>query len=214
MPTAAPPSQNEWKDRIAPLLDTSLREVSERITSHPSIQSWLHEASFDAAQGFGGMSDMQAQAHAYGQMVDRLTQRFPALVDAVHDLTAGCGHLDLHWRPLEPNYSRIYINFGRNFSVDVFYRLDTLAPDEAQQALQTVKAALPRGTPFPNRPNTVTGIAGHDGTCVGIRFSDQVDEHGTRWLSVTLLPKHREPVKNLREDEAAQPLIDLFEAVA
>lgn len=214
MPTAASLSQDEWTDRLAPLLDTSLREVSERITSHPSIQSWLHEASYEVAQEFGGMADMQAETQAYGAMIDRLEQRFPALVDAVHALTDGCGRLDLHWRPLDPNYSRVYIDFGRTFNVDVFYRLAALSPREAGRALQTVKTALPKGTPFPNRPNTATGIAGHNGTCVGIRYHDQVDEHGTRWHRVTLLPKSQEPIKNLREEEAAQPLLDLVGAEA
>lgn len=210
MPTP-PPSQDEWKQRIGPLLSTSLREASERITSHPSVQSWLHEASFEVTHAMRGGSDMQGQAQAHGRMLDALEARFAPLVAAVQALTEGCGRLDLHWRPLEPNYSRIYIDFGRGYTVDVFYRLDALTPDEAHQALHVVKTALPRGEPFPNRPNTATGLAGHAGTCIGIRYSDQLDEQGARRQRITLLPPDGEPVKHRAEERAARALLDLFE---
>lgn len=211
MPTAGSPSREEWKDRLAPLLGESLQDVSEQITSHPRIQSWLQEASFEAARGLAGMPDMQARAQAYGYMLDQLKEHFAPLVRAVHDLTDGCGHLDLHWRPLEPNYSRIYVTFDHNFDVDVFYRLDALTSDDAAQALRTVKNALPKGTPFPNRPNEATGLVSHEGTCAGVRYKDWIDENGKRWRSVALLPNDRDPVKNLREEETAAALLKLFQ---
>lgn len=211
MPLPASPSPSAWKDRIGPLLTTSLRDTSERITSHPSVQAWLHEASFAAAQTMAGTTGIQAQARAYRHMIDQLEEHFAPLAEAVRELTDGCGRLDLHWRPLEPNYSRIYIDFGRDFDVDVFCRLTALTPDEAERALQTVRAALPRGAPFPKRPNTATGLVSYDGSCIGLRFVDRLDEHGGRQRRVILLPYDREPAENLRENEAVRMLIGLFD---
>jgi len=143
MPTVASPSTEEWKDRLAPLLDQSLQDVSEKITSHPSIQTWLHEATFEAVQGLTGVPDLQAQAQAHRRLLDQLEEHFAPLVDAVHDLTDGCGHLDVHWRPLEPNYSRVYVDFACTFTVDVFHRLDALMLDEATEKCTAQGPALP-----------------------------------------------------------------------
>lgn len=210
---STPPTQDEWIERLKPHLTRSLDDVSEEITSHPSIQSWLHRAPFEAAQPLGGMADLQARAHAHGRMQEDLKAQFPELVDAVRTLTQGCGHLDLHWRPLEPNYSRVYIDFRRGFDVALCYPLDTLAARAIQRALQAVEAALPAGTPFPNRPNTATGLVVHEGHGLGVRYTDRIGENDQRWRRVTLLPPDREPLKNLRPPEAPQAVRRYFETV-
>jgi len=52
----------------------------------------------------------------------------------------------------------------------------------------------------------------HAGTCIGVRYKDRIGENDQRWRSVTLLPKHQEPVKNLREEEAPEALVNFFRA--
>jgi hypothetical protein len=205
-------SKDEWVDRLRPLLTESLDELSERLTSHPSIQSWLHEATFEAAQGLQGMADMQAQARAHGRMLDSLTHRFPALVNAVEAMTHGCGSLDIHWRPLEPNYSRVYIGFNRSFDVDLCYPIEDLSEAAIEKAFQAVENALPSSTPFPNRPNTETGLVVHDGTGVGVRYSDRVTENDRRLRRVTLLAPDREPLENAAPSDAAAALLRYLEA--
>lgn len=213
MPPASP-TKEEWLDRLRPLLHTSLDEVSERITSHPSVQSWLHEASFEAAQGLGGMPNMQAEAQAYGQMLDGLAEHFPALVEAVDALTQGCGQLDVHWRPLEPNYSRIYIRFERTFDIDLCYPLTSITREALTRAVHAVREALPDSMPFPNRPNEATGLIIYDGVDVGVRYTDRVGDDGQRWRRVTLLAPNREPLKGLNEDDAIDALHQFFQAQA
>ena len=205
-------SKAEWMERLRPLLTESLDALSERLTSHPSIQSWLHEASFEAAQGLGGMADMQAQAQAHGRMLDSLTDRFPELVDAVNALTHGCGTLDIHWRPLEPNYSRVYIAFNRSFDADLCCPIETVSRDAIDEAFHAVEDALPAGTPFPNRPNTATGLAVHHGIGVGVRYTDRVTETGQRLRRVTLLAPDRDPLENAKPDDAAAALLRYLEA--
>ena len=207
-------SKDEWVDRLRPLLTESLDELSERLTSHPSIQSWLHDATFEAAQGLQGMADMQAQAQAHGRMLDSLTDRFPALVDAVEAMTHGCGSLDIHWRPLEPNYSRVYITFNRSFDLDLCYPIDDLSEAAINQAFEAVEHALPSGTPFPNRPNTATGLVVHYGTGVGVRYSDRVTENDRRFRRVTLLATAREPLENAAPADATAALLRYLEAKA
>lgn len=213
MPPASP-TKDEWLDRLHPLLHTSLDEVSERITSHPSVQSWLHDASYEAAQGLGGMPNMQAEAQAYGQMLDGLEEHFPALVEAVDALTQGCGQLDLHWRPLEPNYSRIYLRFERAFEIDLCYPLASITREDLTSAVRAVREALPKSTPFPNRPNEVTGLVIHDGVDVGVRYTDRVGDDGQRWRRVTLLAEDREPLNDLTENDAVEALRRYFQTQA
>lgn len=207
-------SKDEWLERLRPLLTESLDALSEKLTSHPSIQLWLHEASFDAAQGLSGMPDMQAQAQAYGHMLDSLEERFPALVEAVQEMTHGCGSLDIHWRPLEPNYSRVYLAFHRPFDVDICCPLDGVTREAIDEAFRAVEQALPASTPFPNRPNTATGLVVHQQTGVGVRFTDRLTENDRRLRRVTLLAPDREPLENASPADAATALLHYLEAKA
>jgi len=207
-------SKDEWIDRLHPLLTESLDDLSERLTSHPSIQAWLHDASFEAAQGLQGMADIQAQAQAHGRMMESLVERFPELVEAVTEMTHGCGSLDMHWRPLEPNYSRVYIGFNRSFDIDLCYPINTVAREAVDDAFEAVADALPAGTPFPNRPNTATGLVVHRGTGVGVRYSDRVTETDQRLRRVTLLATDREPLENAAPADAAAALLRYFEATS
>lgn len=203
-------SKDEWKTRLEPALSESMQDVSERITSARSVQLWLHDASYEAAQDLARQSDLQAQAMAHRRMMDDFEETFGALIEAVHDLTEGCGTIELNWRPLAPNYSKLYIDFGRDFTADVFVRLSECTPDEAKRALDTVQAALPKGEPFPNRPNVATGLIAHAGQCVGLQVYDRIGDNRRRWRSVTLLPKEREPIENVRLDQAPRRLLKLL----
>jgi len=210
----SPLSKDDWCARLKPLLHESLDEVSERITSHPSIQSWIHTATFEAAQDMGGMPGMQAEARAYGRMIDELNATFPALIDAVDELTHGCGQLDLHWRPLEPNYSRIYIQFAPSFDVDLCYPLDAVTRENVADAVESVRNALPQGAPFPNRPNRVTGLVVHEGSWAAVRYIERVAESGQRRRRVTLVAPDREPLEGLERQQAIDALYRYFQVDA
>jgi hypothetical protein len=205
-----PQSKDDWKARIAPHLSTSLQTVSDRITQTEAVQSWLQSATMKAAEGLGQQSGVQGEMMGYMRMMDDLEASLPALSAAVDELTEGCGTVDLHWRPLQPNFSRLYVDFGRDFTVKVFVRLDECTPEAAREILSTVGEALPRGDPFPNRPNTVTGLAAREGVGVGVRAKEVLRDDGSRGRSITLLPEDQSPLENLSTADAARRLVRLL----
>jgi len=205
-----PVSVDDWKARIAPHLSTSLQTVSEKITQTEAVQSWLHSASMEAADGLGQMSGVQGEMMGYMRMMDDLEDTLPNLLEAVADLTDGCGSVDLHWRPLQPNFSRLYVDFDRDFTAKLFVCLDDCSPDAARNAIQTVAAALPKGEPFPNRPNTVTGLVAHNGVGIGVRVNEHLREDRSTTHSVTLLPDEDSPLENLAAGDAARELLQLL----
>lgn len=207
----SPHSKEDWKAHIEPHLSESLRTVSDRITQTPVVQEWLREASMEAAEGLGSVSGMQGEMQGYLRMLDALEDRFPALLTAVEELTEGCGHVDLHWRPMNPNFSRVQVTFDRDFTVKLFVRLTAPTPKAARTVLDTVAKALPEGDPFPNRPNTVTGLVAHDGSCIGVRVHEHLAEDGRgRYRNFTLLPDDQDSIGNLSDTEAPQRLLHVL----
>jgi len=211
-PSRSTLSVSDWKERLAPHLSTSLQTVSDRMTQTKDVQDWLQEASMAAAEGLGEASGMQGEMQGYVRMMDDLENSLPALLQAVDELTDGCGTVDLHWRPLQPNFSRLSVDFGQDYSVKLFVALSDCTPDAAREAIATVAEALPRGTPFPNRPNTVTGFAARDGGGVGVRIKEHLaDDENNTYRSVTLLPGgDASPIEGLSPSDAAQSLLDLL----
>jgi len=208
---SSPRSIEDWKARFEPSLSTSLPEANASIMQTDRVQKWLRSASTEAAERLGPGARMQAEMQGYIQMKNDLKDQFPALVDAVDELTEGCGEVDLDWRPLTPTQSRVQVAFDREFTVRLFVRLADLTPDSARGAVQTVAEALPEGTPFPNRPNTVTGLVGHEGACVGVRVHEHLSEdRQRRYRTICLLPETRDDLDKLSEQEAVSRLHQLF----
>jgi hypothetical protein len=209
---ATPRTTDDWKAFLAPALEESLEAASRAMTNAPAVQSWLHTASFESAMGLEMQSDLQAAATAYGAMLDDLHATFGPLVEAVRDLTDGCGTLDLHWRPLSPQFSTLRIAFSVDYDVRVFHRLgaDLVTPEVARTALQRIAKALPKGDPFPNRPNETTGMLAHAGRCLGVRLREHRAGGGRR-RSVTLLPPQHEPLEDLSEAEASRAIAQWYQ---
>lgn len=205
------PSEEDWKARIEPHLSTSLRAVSDAITRTEVVQAWLQEASLEAAEGLGDVSGMQGNMQGYMRMMNALEDRFPELLEAVDELTEGCGQVDLHWRPMNPNFSRVEVAFDRDFAVELFVRVADLTPEAARSTVEAVAEALPEGAPFPNRPNTVTGLAAYDGSCLGVRVQEHLGEgQQGRYRTVTLLPEDRDDIENLTVAESADRLLQVL----
>lgn len=199
---------DEWKARIEPHLASSLQAVNDAIMETEAVQSWLHRASTEAAEGLGQRSGMQDEMQGYMNMMADLEDSLPTLVTAVEESTDGCGQVDLDWRPLQPNLSRLYVSFDRDFTVEVFFPLSDCSQDAAQAALTTVADALPEGSPFPNRPNTVTGLVTHDGRDLGIRVNEHLRGEGSGTTrSVTLLPRNQSPWERLGWTEAVRGVL-------
>ncbi len=184
-----------------------LRAVSEAITSHADVQDWLRTAAFEAAMRLEGEADVQATSMAYATLLDDLEHRFPVLLEAVSKLTGGCARLALDWRPLYPQYSRLYLDFGVDFSVDRFYLLNDFSG--CSFAITAVSRGLPPGFPFPNRPNEANGIIAHGGRCVGLRIREH-NIGGGRRRTIAFLPMGYQPLENLSETEAAEALRQFF----
>ncbi len=208
---ASPRSKADWKARIEPHLSTSLRNVSDALTRTNAVQDWLHDASMEAAEGLGDVSGMQGNMQGYMRMMNALEDRFPELLEAVDELTEGCGQVDLHWRPMNPNFSRVEVTFDRDFTVELFVRMAEATSGAARSTVETVAEALPEGSPFPNRPNTVTGLTAHDGSCMGVRVQERLGEgQQGRYRTVTLLPEDRDDIENLTMAEAADRLLQVL----
>ncbi len=203
-------SKTDWKARIEPYLSTSLQTVAEKITQAEPVQAWLRDASTKAAEGLGRQANMQAQMQGYARMMDDLEEALPELLAAVSELTADCGTIDLDWHPLQPTLSRLYVGFDQDVDVDLFVRLDDCTTDATREVLSTVSAALPEGQPYPNRPNTVTGLAGRDGASVGVRIREYLQKDQGRRRSATLIPSNAAPIENLSDVEATRRLLHLL----
>lgn len=197
----------DWKDRIAPHLSTSLQTVSETITQTKAVRTWLRTASTKAAEGLGDLSGMQGEMQGYMRMMNDLEDELPALMAAVDELTEGCGRVELHWRPLHPDFSRLYVDFDRDYDVELFVRLSGCTDDDARDAVAAVADALPKGEPFPNRPNVTTGLVAHDGTGVGVRVNEHLrDDRSGTYHSATLLPPDQTAIENLGLSDAPRRL--------
>lgn len=208
------PTQTEWRRRLVPeapaaneVLVLHLEEAAHRLTSHPAVQRWLRDASFEAARGLEG-PDAQAQAQAHSRIVRNLKERFPGLVEAVRSTTEGCGTVALQWRPLAPGYSQVHIDVGGAHDTDVFCRLPSPALSAAQQALRAVADALPAGRPFPNRPNSAVGMLGWDERCLGVRYQEHADGP-TPERRVLLMPGEQS-TDPLSEPDAARGVVAFF----
>ncbi|PSQ97270.1 MAG: hypothetical protein BRD55_03020 [Bacteroidetes bacterium SW_9_63_38] len=181
--------------------------MSETITQTEAVQSWLREASTTAAEDLGQMQGMQGEMRGYTRMMDALEEALPELIAAVNELTDRCGNVDLNWRPHRPTLSRLCVSFDREYTVTLFVRLDACTDEAVQAALDTIADALPPGDPFPNRPNTVTGLVARDGQGIGVRLNERLRENGSGTTrSVTLLPGHRQPQEDLSRTEAVRQL--------
>jgi len=156
------------------------------MTRPKAVQQWLHEGSFEAAQDVAQMGGAQGEAMGYMYMMDTLDTRFPALLQAVKDLTGGCGRVDLHWRPLSPSFSRLYVAFDGSASIDIYVPLDDLTQDAAREVVQALRRALPSGDPFPNRPNKVTAMVGCNGHCVPVRLFERLSSDGNTAFALAL----------------------------
>lgn len=203
-------SKDDWIARIEPHLSTSLQTVSETITQAEPVQSWLRNAATNAAEGLGQRRGMQAEMQGYARLMDDLEDAFPELLAAVSELTAGCGTVDLNWRPLQPTRSRLYVAFDRDVDVDLFVRLDDCTTQLARDAFGAIAEALPEGEPYPNRPNTITGLVAREGTSVGVRLKEHLQKERGRRRTVTLLPSDGAPVENLAAAEAPRRLVRLL----
>ena len=204
-------SKEDWTALLAPLLETSVQAASDRLMQTDEIQHWLRTASTDAAEGLRQRPNMQGQMQGYAKLKAAFDDRFPDLLDAVENLTEGCGTIDLDWTPMNPTLSRVEVQFRQDFSVDLFTRLDALTPEAARAAFQTVTEALPDGTPFPNRPNTVTGLVAHDGSCLGVRVREHLgDDPQGPYRTVTFLPEGRDALDNFSPQDAVPRLLQLL----
>lgn len=188
-----------------------MQDVSDAITNAAPIQSWIHEASFKAVEGMGQMHAMQAEAMGHMRMLDDLHDTFPNLAEAVDQLTRGYGSLDIHWRPLTPNFSRVRVTFDRSYDVKAFFELDGHALTDTQAVLDDFAETLPKGAPFPNRPHEVTALVVYRDVPLGVRIREHlVDEARTR--KVTLLPDNAKPAEGLPWTVAHRAMADFFGA--
>jgi hypothetical protein len=159
--------------RLSTPLQTSLRQASDAMTNQPAVQEWLRTASLEAAVEVGQQGGMQTASGAYSYLRDALQAQFAPLLDAVDTLTHGCGHVDINWRPLAPQYSTLVVGFGTDADVAVWASLDPPTPATAGAAREALMRTLPKGLPFPKRPHVRHAMFTAPGACLLVRATDR-----------------------------------------
>jgi hypothetical protein len=173
VPTPERLSTDAWMARLSAPLRTSLRQASDAMTNQPGVQDWLRTASLEAAVEVGQQAGMQTASGAYSYLRDELRAQFAPLLDAVDTLTHGCGHVDINWRPLAPQYSTLVVAFGTEEDVAVWAPLDPPTPATTGAAGEALVRTLSKGLPFPKRPHVRHAMFTAPGACLLVRATDR-----------------------------------------
>lgn len=121
----------------------------------------------------GQQTGMQTASGAYRYLRDELRAQCAPLLDAVDTLTHGCGHVDINWRPLAPQYSTLVVAFGTEEDVAVWAPVQPPTPATAGAAGVALIRTLPKGLPFPKRPHVRHAMFTAPGACLLVRATDQ-----------------------------------------
>jgi len=186
VPTPKHLSTDEWIARLSGPLQTSLRQASDTMTNQPAVQDWLRTASLEAAVEVGQQTGMQTASGAYSYLRDELRAQFAPLLDAVDTLTHGCGHVDINWRPLAPQYSTLVVAFGTEEDVAVWAPLDPPTRATAGAACEALIRTLPKGLPFPKRPHVRHAMFTAPGVCLLVRATDRHTSPNRRTRALAL----------------------------
>lgn len=196
---------DEWLALLAPAFQQPLRQVEELLNADPELQQWLQEAAFQAAMEASWQSDPYALSAAYQRLQDELETRFGSLAEAIAHLTQGCGRLRLNWQPDAPHYSRVEIDFGRDYTVDLFMTLTDPLPQALHRALERLRALIPLDDPYPRRPHQATALLFYRGKAPALRLLDHLTPAGRRQTALLFLPDQK-PSSEMPPETALQVL--------
>ncbi len=202
-------SQPNWTRIIGRALAKSVPAAEKRITSHPEVQAWLQDASYEAAAGLMGAAGRSGM-DAYHQLSNDFEREFGSLRVAVDELTCGCGQAVVSWEPGDPQQTTIRIDFRQDFPVHVFESVDAAAEAPAAQFLERLSGFLPKGAPFPKKPHRVGGVLAASGDCVGVRLVEVISPKDEREKHVSLYTAataHEQPIPY---DDAAKEIAELL----
>ncbi len=196
---------DDWLALLAPAFQQPLRQVEERMNADPELQQWLQEAAFQAAMEASWQADPYALSAAYQRLQDELAARFGALAEAVAQLTQGHGRLRLNWQPDAPHYSRVEIDFGRDYTVDLFVPLTDPLPEALHRVLERLRDLIPIHDPYPHRPHQATALLVYQGRSPALRVLDHLTPAGRQQTAMIFLPD-RTPSSEMPPETALQLL--------
>ncbi len=196
---------DEWLALLAPAFRQPLRQVEDLINADPELQQWLQEAAFQAAMEASWQSDPYALSAAYQRLQDELETRFGELAEAIARITHGLGRLRLNWQPDAPHYSRVEIDFGRDYTVDLFMTLTDPLRDALQRSLERLRALIPLDDPYPRRPHQATALLFYQGQAPALRLLDHLTPAGRQQTAIVFLPD-RKPSSEMPPETALQVL--------
>ncbi|MEM9666141.1 MAG: hypothetical protein AAF970_14480 [Bacteroidota bacterium] len=163
-------SVDDWTERLTDALTTSVEHAQAILTNDPEVQDWLRPAALEAAMHLQGGHDPIAAAQAYGDLLDGLHRTLPHLIEAVAAVTGGHGRLDVDWRPMTPEYSRLNLTFRLGVKPDLLVRLKEIEEGAIEALLTSLVAHLPPGDPFPGRPHRVRAVLLAGGHAIGLEL--------------------------------------------
>ncbi|ACY48782.1 hypothetical protein [Rhodothermus marinus] len=196
---------DEWLALLAPAFRQPLRQVEDLINADPELQQWLQEAAFQAAMEASWQSDPYALSAAYQRLQDELKARFGELAEAIARITHGLGRLRLNWQPDAPHYSRVEIDFGRDYTVDLFMTLTDPLRDALQRSLERLRALIPLDDPYPRRPHQATALLFYQGQAPALRLLDHLTPAGRQQTAIIFLTD-RKPSSEMPPETALQVL--------
>ncbi|MDQ7039818.1 MAG: hypothetical protein Q9M35_02665 [Rhodothermus sp.] len=202
-------SRDDWIALLQPVLHQPLRKIEDLLNADAELQQWLQEAAYRAAMEAAGQADPYALSAAYQRLQDELTTRFHELATAIAQLTQGCGRLRLNWQPDAPNYSRVEIDFGRDYTVDLFIQLPEPSFAVLRQVLEHLRRLLPSDDPYPRRPHQVTALLAFQGRCPALRLYDHLTSSGRYQTAIVLLPDQK-PSEEMSPENALRLLLAYF----
>lgn len=162
----------DWFSVLAREPVTDLGLLKDRLTNHPEIQAWLPSASIRSVEGLEDMDEASMSAYAFGNLMADLEAAFPELVQAVRRLTGGCGKLTIHWRPSDPQYSTLGLEFGTAHDVHLLRNVSNERGIERAivEFLNVLADKVPPGMPARGRPDRATGLVVRKDHCVYVEF--------------------------------------------
>jgi hypothetical protein len=179
-------------------------DAEEALTNQPDIRAWLVDAVYAAGMRSGQEPDGFGREHDI--LLQELERQFPGEVAEVLEQTNGCGHIDIDWHPVTPEYAALFINFGRGLRAQRLECLEDTHVVACTEALERLRAELPPTEPFPGHPHIRTAVIVTGNTCLGVRVTLRTEEDAPLYTLLTGQKEHQD----LRLPVAASKIEDLL----
>lgn len=200
----------DWSQTVLLLLSRTVTEAETDMSSRPDVASWLHQRALEAAMAMGTEGDLAAGTREAAAFSAEARQRYPDLDTAIREATGSHARLGVLFDPLNPDHSRLRIEFGEGRHIDAIRLLDRLHADPIVHALRDATAVLPRTDPFPGHPHRLHLALVFADFFLPLIIERRLPRGGRVETRFTLKPTGHQPVSELNSDEATVAVLQYF----